>query len=56
MHILGQLSLERDRPRRHVQLVPPARQLAYVTERRQAVPMREVVCEQRGRGNKKEPK
>jgi len=44
MHIWGQFALERDRPGRHVQVVTTARKLAYVTERCQPVPMRQVVC------------
>jgi capsular exopolysaccharide synthesis family protein len=39
-----------------VQVVPPARELAHVTERRQPVPVRQVVRKQRRRGNQKEPK
>jgi hypothetical protein len=51
VHIRRQLLLERDRPRGHVQLMPSARQLAYVAERRKPVTVRQVVCKQRRRGN-----
>jgi hypothetical protein len=44
MHIWGQLALERDGPGRHVQVVAAARKFSYVTERCQAVAVRQVVC------------